>query len=611
MKMAKRFILASAAGVIFQFVPNDGWAQSAKSLSILDEGSASYGKFEVRDHEAIYPEEKEGLRVISQMPGWPKQVGCHPAYYPMRGLVFADLDQDGPLEIIMSGTDGVLHAWDHTGKYVRGFPVALEGICLNPPSVGDLDNDGDIEIVQLTRGVLDGGRFYILDHCGKCLPNFPMSINNNNLAGSAALVDLDDDGFLEIIVAERDIPIGYLHIFELDGTEWNNGWPVTLDSIPTGTATVGDIDNDGQLEIVYLSYTSIYILETSGSTVTGWPLQIADTSFSYQSPALADLDQDNDLEIILVAHKSAAGCYVFHHNGSPMEGWPQLVNTWTFCPPTVTDLESDGKLEILAGRAGNNAPTSPCFWAWNKSGETKDGFPYASMHGGGSEGPLTVADINGDGNMEIFADHNMMSSSGYGWLFGVDARGKNLPGFPLRPKGFTYMNGASIDDVDGDGDYELGVVSLNDDWVDINLYDLEEQWHPSDVSWATYHNKNQRGGLHKGQDRLHVQGLAKRAHLINIYLSDTPGYKAYLWASPRCGKIKTSAFGWFHLKPGTEMLTFLHNARIPANGEICVPVRIIDDPGLAGVTVYLQGLTGIDPQTGKGRLSNMVAKTIL
>ncbi|MFH1998575.1 MAG: hypothetical protein ABIK28_02790, partial [Planctomycetota bacterium] len=224
---------------------------------------------------------------------------------------------------------------------------------------------------------------------------------------------------------------------------------------------------------------------------------------------------------------------------------------------------------------------------------------------GGSEGPITVADINNDGFMEIFADHNMMSGSGYGWLFGVDARGHDLPGFPLRPKGFTYMNGASIGDVDGDGDYDLGVVSLYNDSVYINLYDLEEAWHPSDVAWATYHNKKQRGGLYLGEDRLSFQGMAHPSCSINLYLHDKPGNKAFLWASPASSRTKTHYFGWFFLLPDTKMLTFLHDARIPPAGELCVPVRIPVDPGLSGMTVYLQGLTGPDPSAGNARLTNM------
>jgi hypothetical protein len=201
------------------------------------------------------------------------------------------------------------------------------------------------------------------------------------------------------------------------------------------------------------------------------------------------------------AHQSAAGCYVFHHDGTGFPGWPKMLGTWTYCPPTVTDLEGDGELEILDGRAGYIGGYSNCFWAWTSSGVTKPGFPYAQTHGGGSEGPLTVADINGDGLMEIFADHNMMETeTQQGWLFGVDAYGDDLPGFPLRPQGFTYMNGATVGDVDGDGDYELGVVSYYDYDVDVNLYDLPGVYSTTGRDWKVYHGRNCRGGRYPAEE---------------------------------------------------------------------------------------------------------------
>lgn len=432
---------------------------------------------------------------IPQMPGWPQAMGSSANFSPTRGLVFDDLDADGALEIIASSTDGNLYAWHHDGSAVKGFPIDLIAMPQYAPSLADLDNDGDLEIVQTTRGLTDGGRLYAFDHEGNDLPGFPMNINGNNLTGSATLHDLDGDGDREIICAERDYPIGRIHIFDHDGTEWGGNWPYEMDHVPTCTAGVADVDNDGAVEIFTMSYDSMYLLEADGTVAPGWPQQISNANFSYQSPAFGDLDSDGDLEIALAAHQSAAGCYVYHHDGSLMTGWPQLVGTWTYCPPTITDLEGDGALEVICGRAGFVSSASDMFWAWDAGGNDKPGFPIVNPDGGGAEGPLTVADINGDGAVEIFADHNK-TIDGLGFLFGVDSQGNDLPGFPLRPNGFTYLNSAMIADVDGDGDHELGVLSSHDNGVDVNLYDLPGQFAATSRDWPTYHKRNSRGGLH-------------------------------------------------------------------------------------------------------------------
>lgn len=432
---------------------------------------------------------------VEQMPGWPQLIGAHPNFKPLRGAVLADIVGDGDLEIIVGGTDGRVYAWDLHGDPLPGFPVSVIGYAQYAPSVGDLDGDGHVEIVQSTRGFSSGGRLYAIDHRGRVLSGFPISFDNRNLLGSPTLCDLDDDGQLEIIVGVNAGSIGYLHIVEPDGSQWGGRWPLELDHVPAATAGAGDLDGDGAPEILYQSYNSLYVLRPDGTSLPGWPKQIPNANFSYQSPALADLDGDGDLEIVVGAHRNASGCYVFHHDAAPMEGWPKLLGTWTYCPPTVTDLEGDGVLEILDGRAGYVSGNSECFWAWDRSGNLKSGFPYVSDHGGGSEGPLTVADIDGDGRVEIFADHNY-TIGGNGYLFGVDARGRDLPGFPLRPLGFTYMNGATIGDVDRDGDYELAVLSSHDAGVDVNLYTLTTRYASTARDWKVYHARNRRGGLY-------------------------------------------------------------------------------------------------------------------
>jgi len=479
-------------------------AGEARIISITDEASPLPAASLISEYRGLLPPTKPGRLEIPQMHGFPTVMGGSANFSPSRGLVFADLNGDEHLEIITSSTDKKIYAWDDTGEMMPGFPVTTIEMPQYAPSVEDMDGDGDMEIVQFTRGMTSGGRLYVLDHLGNVLPGFPLSVNNNNLASCPTLYDLDDDGVMEIIAGERAYPIGYLHIFELDATEWTDGWPVELDHVPTGTAAVGDVDDDGSVEIFYMSYNSMYLVDLAGHALPGWPKQIPSANFSYQSAALADLDDDGDLEIVVGAHKDAAGCYVFHHDGTTYPGWPKYLGTWTYCAPTVTDLEGDGELEILDGRAGYGPGVpSNCFWAWTSSGAVKPGFPFHQTHGGGSEGPLTVADVNGDGLMEIFADHNI-AEDGAGYLFGVDSSGNELPGFPLRPRGFTYMNGAAIGDVDGDGDYELGVLSshTDDTGVDVNLYDLPDIYSPTDRDWKVYHARNRRGGLYPAVDEV-------------------------------------------------------------------------------------------------------------
>ncbi len=462
--------------------------------SLTPASAAVSGQIQVTSLPGTNSEGLDTQDTIPQMPGWPVTTGRHPNFVPTRGVVFADLDGDGKQEILAPSTQGFLYAWHLDGTAVAGFPVSTIGFPQYPPSVADLDGDGHPEIVQTTRGLTSGGRLYVFDRNGNILPGWPKSLNNNNVEYSAALADLDNDGKLEIIVGERAYPIGRLHVFEMDGTEWGGNWPVTLDHVPAQSAAVADVDGDGNKEVFYASYNSMYLIKRDGTMMPGWPKQIPNANFSYQCAALADVDHDGKLEIAVGAHQTAAGCYVFRYDGTIMPGWPQYTQTWTYGAPTVTDLENDGNLEILDGQAGYVTGPSNAFWVWNSTGQVRAGFPYVVDHGGGSEGPFTVADVDGDGVQEVFADHNEMVSN-QGYLFGMSASGQDLPGFPLRTNGFTYMNGATIGDVDGDGHDELGVIAYNDTTVTIYLYTLPWLYKTSGLEWPTYHARNVHDGL--------------------------------------------------------------------------------------------------------------------
>lgn len=65
-----------------------------------------------------------------------------------------------------------------------------------------------------------------------------------------------------------------------------------------------------------------------------------------------------------------------------------------FAPPTLVDLDGDGRLEIVIG-------TSVGFvYVLDSAGNPRQGWPVQM---GEVQGQVLVADLNGDGQMEIFA----------------------------------------------------------------------------------------------------------------------------------------------------------------------------------------------------------------
>ena len=65
----------------------------------------------------------------------------------------ADLDGDGWLDIVAgtgnfyAGRGYAVYAWDRAGNPLPGWPVATGGYVISVPSVGDIDGDGQPEVI--------------------------------------------------------------------------------------------------------------------------------------------------------------------------------------------------------------------------------------------------------------------------------------------------------------------------------------------------------------------------------------------------------------------------------------------------------------------------------
>lgn len=484
----KRFLLI----LLVPFLAINGYGQVKAYQAELGENGEIITKSIFIDKASI-PENPS--KEYGQHEGWPKKFAANPTFKSMRGATIADIDMDGVDDIIF-GIYNNLYAYKGTGELI--WQKSLTGSAIYPPSVADLTNDGIPEIVQVTGGIPNNGRVYLIDNNGNDFSGWPLSFNNNWILCAPSLADMDADDKLEIIFNVRTL--NQLHVVKTDGTSLNSNWPVTLGGTPAVTPSVGDINNDGSPEIVIeISSGTIFALNTNGENIAGFPVVLAGKSFSYQSPLLVDYDGQGYLSITGTTHGDSPEYFVRSHDGTYREGWPKAVadNSWTYFPPTVVKIPGEESHRIFMARPVSEDPL-PMLWAYSPQGDILDNFPITKA--GGLEGFLSVADVDANGSHDIIFGSNLMVE-GQGFIHAYSLDGSTqLAGFPLRPTGFTFMNGANLGDVNGDGLLDLVALSYEStaqttDSTYINVYNLNVSMEQANVLFGTYKGSNTRDGL--------------------------------------------------------------------------------------------------------------------
>ena len=314
----------------------------------------------------------------------------------------ADLDGDGGLDIIVGAMDQHLYAWDGDGALLTGFPTFVQAgpdlpdvqeqiaRIVSSPAVGDLDGDGDLEIV-LGTGQTAGSDFagygllYALDHEGELLDGFPIAIFagfagalpyiGEGVVISPALADLDGNGDLEIVASAIADPGT---IYNHDGTDYA-GFSPTISSYGSGTnvdepsallmaanASIGDLDQDGTPDVFVggsgigyglniVAWTRRFehqhlLLGYRGTPdgqdlqpFSGFPRAVEDIQF-FASPALADLTGDGVMEIV---NGTGYVTRAFSETGEEPAG-PWFTGGWQMAAPAVGDVDGDGFLDLVA-----------------------------------------------------------------------------------------------------------------------------------------------------------------------------------------------------------------------------------------------------------------------
>lgn len=347
------------------------------------------------------------------------------------------------------------------------------------PAIADLDGDGWNEVIIAVgdiTSVNENGGMIVLSHDGKLKTGWPQLTYDKydpgyteGIGTPPTVADLDNDGDLEIIAGTWDHRV---YAWHHDGT-WVKGWPQHVFDTVWSSPSVGDLDHDGQLEVIVgvdahrdpyfgsIDGGALYVFRADGSQFPGFPVYMPENFESM--PALTDLDGDGFLDIVIgggafydhgpVGYK----VHAVNRFGQPLPGWPVSTGHHVTGSPAIADLNRDGRQEVIVGSWDQK------LYAWSYNGQPVSGFPVTPKNYMGAtyrvHSPI-VADVNSDGRPEIFTN--------YGWeITELDSAGRQLSwdgvGANAERK-ITFLTNYTVDappaiaDIDGDGKLELVAV---------------------------------------------------------------------------------------------------------------------------------------------------------
>jgi hypothetical protein len=422
--------------------------------------------------------------------------------------------------------------------FQEGWPITTEGRIDSSPAIGDLDNDGDFEVIF---GSFDN-QVYALHHDGTPVDGWPKTLGDI-VVGSAGLVDLKQDGFLEVFIGSSliygftgngnyvpgwpQLPIdgffiatpslenlvntetnsiivgtnrGIMNIWQENGVI-RQGWPKNLNNIFAriiSAASTGDLTGNGNLEIAIGTQDSRFFLwDQSGELLPGFPLEIG-ARVNGES-AIGDIDDDGELEIAFATEVSSldkiAKIFVLNADSTNANGWPIEVANTVNGGVALGDLDRDGKLELSVCTIGG----SGFVYLWNgESGTPLPGWPQVATNTSFNTNPV-FGDIDGNGIPDLIAVGTDATTLNDSLVWAWNLEGFLLEGFPFRVPNFrNVFSSPTLTDLDGDGDLELGFGTENpfSGFLPARMFffDLPSPYDPLTMEWPTLSHDFQRTG---------------------------------------------------------------------------------------------------------------------
>jgi len=396
-----------------------------------------------------------------------------------NAIALGDIDGDGDLDAFIANSDGEPNGiWLNQGGKQNGIfgefldsGQSLGFLDSNAVSLGDIDNDGDLDafvgnwsepdMIWVNQGGKQNG---ILGFFEGTVQDFEFLATTD-----IKLMDLDSDGDLDAFIA---------HGFQQPNGIWINqggkqGGTVGnfvsnnegLGELDSTAVALGDLDNDGDLDAFvansFNQSNKVWMNRASDGLIKS-EQELGDENSS--SVALGDLDGDDDLDAF-VTYSSNLPNRIWINQGGVQGGLIgtfvdslQELGTFDSFNVALGDLDGDNDLDAFV--ANRSQPNKIWINQGGVQGGTLGKFKDGNQALGDSESfDIALGDLDGDNDLDAFVAN--WGQPNKIWI----NQGGDQGGTPGTFSDSNYLLGesasfsVSLGDLDNDGDLDAFVTN--------------------------------------------------------------------------------------------------------------------------------------------------------
>lgn len=224
------------------------------------------------------------------------------------------------------------------------------------------------------------------------------------------LFDINGNGRTDIFIAGKSG-----EVFWYANPGWERHVVANAPQIEAGGVVV-DINGDGRLDVVagqQLGGNELYWFENPVDPTKPWTRRLIENRFEkYHDQAVGDIDGDGELELLIVSQRSGVLAYYDIPRDPTVEPWPQecchviVEDMHGVEGLAIVDIDHDGEAEVLAGT--------------NIFKRTGDGWERTRFADNFVKTRVIAADINGDGAFEIVVAEGESNPGRLAWCAAPD-----------------------------------------------------------------------------------------------------------------------------------------------------------------------------------------------